>query len=256
MTRTSEFEDLLNRHSHSLRRAGPVWLQLIGGQPDPTWQPSQDLQKRLSDSLRILHRKKEAPEDVGRSCRQITRGIYLVRAALEWETPSVGNKGPTSLIRGEQWRVAMAWAGFEVLAKATVCGASERGLTADDLDHACQFAVDDLPTRLAPPSARLKKLQEARNWPSSTDRPAMLDYLGVGKGYATEMLKRWLVEGKTLKRPADLLGCAQAIRHATAHGALSSSGVRSWGMQPALLPLTVAIAGVSCGLITQICKDV
>jgi hypothetical protein len=255
MTQNQELQKLLDRYSRQLRRVAPAWLHFIGGQPDPMWKPSTKLKEHLSSRFQRLNRCKERTADIGQSCRQITRGIYLARAALEWKSPSVGSGGPTAIIRGEQWRVAMAWAGLETVLKATVSVSKDTGIKCSALERACEFCEDGLPDHLRPPSARLKRLQEARNWPSENGQPAMLDYLGAGKGYAGQVLRRWLFEGKPLKSSIELLGCAQAIRHATAHGALSSSGIRSWGIRPALLPLTVTTAGVTCGLIQTLRED-
>ena len=253
MTQDQKLRQLLDSYCQQLRRLGPAWLQLIGGQPDPLWQPSEELQSYLKSRFQWLNRRNEAADDIGRRCRQVTRGIYLARAALDWDSPSVGSTGPTADIRGEQWRVMMAWAGLEaVMGAVTKSSKDGHGINKLVLEHACRFSEADLPDQLPAPSSRLKKLQEAREWPDEDGTPGMLVYLGLHRGFARDVLKDWLHAGTPLNSSVELLGCAQAIRHATAHGALSSSGIRNWGIRPALLPLTVTTAGVTCGLIRNL----
>ncbi|GEM_PF-4449704 len=241
----SETEILIENYSNRMRLLSQRWIVRLGGQPSPIWRPEKSVLDELEKLFQVLHFDNKISEDLDQACRQITRGAYLVGAALEWEKPRVGNAGHTSQVRGEQWRVTLAWAGLETLTKATV-----GGLQAKHLEHLSQVTELETPLQLKPPSTRLKKLQEAREWPSSGNQQhPMLEYLGVRGGFATEMLKRWLVEGKSLKRSHELLGCAQAIRHATAHGALSSSCLKGWGIQPALVPLTATIAGTAVGIL-------
>jgi hypothetical protein len=76
----------------------------------------------------------------------------------------------------------------------------------------------------------------------------MLEYIGGGSGYAGDMMKRWLCEGKPLAHAHEQLALAQSLRHATAHGALSSTGLIAWGIRPALAPLTALVAQAAAGV--------
>jgi hypothetical protein len=76
----------------------------------------------------------------------------------------------------------------------------------------------------------------------------MLEYIGGGSGYSGDMMKRWLYEGKPLTHAYEQLAIAQALRHATAHGALSSTGLTGWGIRPSLAPLTALIAQAAMGV--------
>ena len=49
------------------------------------------------------------------------------------------------------------------------------------------------------------------------------------RNQAKELFGQWLVKGKPIKSRTDALCLAQALRHATVHGALSATKVREWG---------------------------
>jgi hypothetical protein len=227
------------------------WLELLGCQPIPGWKPPERISGKLQKTLSQLHANQKPEKDIAQACRQITAGGYLVGSALEWRQPSLGKASAVSETRGAQWRLTVAWAGLETLVHSTI-----GGLNCKHLEHLTNIAgLDETTQRLPPPSPKMRNLQQARLWPKTGDKPAMLEYIGTGKGFASEMLSRWLYEGKPLVRAHEQLGLAQSIRHATAHGALSSSCLVSWGMRPALAPLTAIIAEASVGIFRAILMD-
>jgi hypothetical protein len=156
----------------------------------------------------------------------------------------LGNGSSTAETRGSQWRLTVAWAGLETLIVPTI-----GGLQCKHLQHLASLTIPNQEVvPLPPPSTRMTRLREARQWPQTGNKPAMLDFIGSGGGFAAEMLKRWLYEGKPLAHAYEQLALAQALRHATAHGALSSTGLVGWGIRPALPPLTALIAQAAVGL--------
>jgi hypothetical protein len=65
------------------------------------------------------------PEDV---LSGVGRGFTLLRNARKWSHPSVGAGSPKAVeARGRQWRVVMAYGGFEIFAKAHMCHFRETG---------------------------------------------------------------------------------------------------------------------------------
>jgi hypothetical protein len=238
------FQNELN----SLRKQ---WLELLGCQPIPGWKPPDRIAERLQRTLSKLHATQKPEKDIAQACRQITAGGYLVGSALEWRQPILGNASSVSETRGAQWRLTVAWAGLETLVHSTI-----GGLNCKHLEHLTKIAdLEETIQRLPPPSPKMRNLQQARQWPMTGDKPAMLEYIGIGKGFAPEMLSRWLYEGKPLARAYEQLGLAQSIRHATAHGALSSSCLVSWGMRPALVPLTATIAEACVGIFRALLRN-
>jgi hypothetical protein len=232
------------RLARELTRARQVWLDILGNQPTPTWEPTPKVDKFLEPRLSRIHIDGKPDQPLYQICRQITVGGYLLGSALDWRKPQLGNGSKTSEIRGDQWRLTVAWAGLETLIKPTV-----GGLQGVHLEHLSRIVLSDEKVNvLRAPSNRLLKLCEARQWPQTGNRPAMLEYIGGGSGFAGDMLKRWLYEGKPLAHAHEQLALAQSLRHATAHGALSSTELIAWGIRPALAPLTALIAQAAAGV--------
>jgi hypothetical protein len=232
------------RLGRELGRARRIWLDLLGNQPTPVWQPSADLEGYLRPILSRLHIDGKPEQPLYQICRQITAGGYLLGSALDWRKPQLGNGSKTSKIRGDQWRLTVAWAGLETLIKPTI-----GGLQFKHLQHLASIAFPERSVAELPaPSNRMVRLLEARQWPQTGSRPAMLEYIGGGSGYSGDMMKRWLYEGKPLTHAYEQLAIAQALRHATAHGALSSTGLTGWGIRPSLAPLTALIAQAAMGV--------
>jgi hypothetical protein len=58
----------------------------------------------------------------------VGRGFTLLRNARKWSHPSVGAGSPKAVeARGRQWRVVMAYGGFEIFAKSHMCHFRETG---------------------------------------------------------------------------------------------------------------------------------
>ena len=144
MTQDQKLRQLLDSYCQQLRRLGPAWLQLIGGQPDPLWQSSEELQSYLKSRFQWLNRRNEAADDISRRCRQVP--VEFIWHVLHWSgTHPVLAAGPTADIRGEQWRVMMAWAGLEaVMGAVTKSSKDGHGIKKVVLEHACRFSDSDL----------------------------------------------------------------------------------------------------------------
>jgi hypothetical protein len=239
------------RLARELERKRKFWLSILGGQPSPLWQPNEKLSDFLVSKLSLMHADGKPSETLYQVCRQITAGGYLVGSALDWKKPMLGNGSSVAETRGTQWRLTVAWAGLETLIAPTI-----GGLQCKHLQHLATLTIPqkEVPP-LSAPSGSMRRLREAREWPQTGSKPAMLEYIGAGSGFAAEMLKRWLYEGKPLVLAHEQLGLAQALRHATAHGALSSTGLVGWGIRPALIPLTALIAQASVGLFRALIND-
>lgn len=66
--------------------------------------------------------------DAGKVISGVGRGFTLLRNARKWSHPSVGAGSPKAMeARGRQWRLVMAYGGFEIFAKAHMCHFRETG---------------------------------------------------------------------------------------------------------------------------------
>jgi hypothetical protein len=101
----------------------------------------------------------------------LIRGIRLLQAANGWEKPVAGgqpNKStPTDRARGEQWRLVMAFAGFEMVARAVLnCKKSQSGLDPADLEKVTAAAL--LPATCPPVQSPQASPSVANEWLSAS----------------------------------------------------------------------------------------
>ena len=65
----------------------------------------------------------------------------------------------------------------------------------------------------------------------------VLDFLSAIKGDA-DIIQHWIINGQPVSTWVDAARLAKALRNATAHGALSASKVKQWGLQQPLLTIS------------------
>jgi hypothetical protein len=181
--------------------------------PEPAWP-------RICARLRRFS-PKHRPENSDAALRRLSQGKHLVEAALTWTCPTAGPRPPAEAndnerTRGEQWRLVMAFAGLERLAKTLLLIKPAAGLTPDDLARfVARCQPPDYGEPLPPPPPPVGPL------PPDFNR-------GV---------QRYL-EGHHITGWADALILAKCLRHATAHGTLAASRAVKLALRPALTRLT------------------
>ena len=186
-----------------------------------------------------------SPDRLNRLILAVDRSKSLLESALSWEAASVGAKGTqTDQNRGTQWRLVMAWCGLEELIMTIY--KLKNGVPRDDIGRFLSGIHADSPMSVPPPRLTKKLLKWREE--SNLDILTFLD----SRKQAKDILNCWLVRGQKLNRRADILVLAQAFRHATAHGALSATKVRDWGMRDAFDRLIVEIGVVGAAAIEQL----
>lgn len=195
------------------------------------WKDGEDLSHRLAKFA-------PAPDsDKARVARihGIIRGHELIAQARSWVEPSIGS-GKTATARGAQWRLVMAYGGFELLAKS-LAGGKEGGLD----DQILRALIDklELPIfeHLAPPPIEKSSLKE---WMDEEDASDLLDFLKMDKGDRSRF-DAWLAKQKPTTSWTDAVLVAKAFRNATAHGALSPSKIEEWKLGDVVSRLTEEI---------------
>jgi hypothetical protein len=242
-----ELSSRFEKHKKDLVRQLKRWMVSVGRQPSPTSKLNGRVRERLQGAFDQFDRNQKNENPLELRCRMIGRGGYLLSSGLDWDEPIIGKDNAGSKIKGMQWRTVIGWAGLEPLLEATF-----GGVACGQLQKAGALVeARGERFRLAPPKAT-SHLIAARRWVSESNRPAIVEYLDAGKGFSTEMLKQWLIEGNELKRNHELLGLTQAIRHSTAHGALSSTLVKNWGILPALPQLSELVAVTAVAILGQL----
>jgi hypothetical protein len=146
---------------------------------------------------------------------ELRKAESLVDAVERWETPVVGNtKYPTATddIRGVQWRLCIAHAGWETLSRAV--GATPQWKARNSV----KVTTEPLPK---PSSAKLD------TWVRDAGATAFDVYWGLNE-HAWPRMRSWLVDGQSIEHHEDAMGVATCLRHATVHGMLSPSKVKEW----------------------------
>lgn len=183
------------------------------------------LQARL---LRFSAHHGPDPVAIKKITAALYRAVPLLQAALNWEEPAVGGKAAkrseTECLRGDQWRLVLAFSGLETLVKSLVGQKGRGGLGADHFRTV--LAGCALP-EYVPLEVPAHKDQAMEDWFTAEAQDDLLDFLGLDFGDA-KITARWLVERRPMGDWVEGLCLAKAIRNATVHGALSASKVKEW----------------------------
>lgn len=196
---------------------------------------SADLDARPAEAAALWHRglsrfgtHSADPAELGVILDILMRGVPLLRNALGWRDPAVGNSKPeptpTDRARGRQWRLTMAYAGFELIVTGVLNRPDGRGLTRGDFDGLlAHLKLGHAPILPAP--AGTAQLSERWFAPTAEgENPPLLRFLRLNQT-GVRLFRSWLVERQPLSDWCALVQLAQTLRHLTAHGALSATKV-------------------------------
>jgi outer membrane protein assembly factor BamB len=192
------------------------------------WKAKEDMSPRLA----CLGAATEDAKATAGRIHCIIRGHEMVAQAKLWAGPSIG-AGDTAPLRGAQWRLVMAYGGFELLAKS---------LTTTKAGGLDDKAVDPLISKLslpafeplAPPPIEKSTLKE---WMDEEDASDVLDFLKMENG-DRKRFDVWLAKKKPVETWTDAVLLAKSIRSATVHGALSPTKIDEWKIGEAVSRLT------------------
>jgi len=208
--------------------------------PNEYWL--EDLAKcsEIQGRLSIFNRNdSEYPQHIDNVIKALAIGFNLTKAAVEWDNPVAGkilpNNPSTANARGIQWQLVMAYGGFESVTKTLMDlrGEKNSGLT---LAHVKNFTSkcnlpDYIPLK-APDTTRKNLDKWLTKSPTGTGKE-LLNFLGLKNGERNK-IKDWLVNSNQIEDWANATMLAKALRNATAHGALSPTKVKDWGLEPAM----------------------
>lgn len=197
----------------------------------------KDIQQRLSH-FNSLH--SSDPDSINNLIGGLSRGFYLMKSALEWQEPAAGHNSTekpndTHKARGIQWRLVMAYSGFETVTNTLLI--NEKYLTPNTIkDFTEKCSLPDY-CLLNSPAATRGNLEKWLNKPSLEKKSALADFLSLENGDKT-IIEEWIVKSTPVSTWVDAVRLTKAIRNATAHGALSPTKVNQWGLQKPLLTLS------------------
>lgn len=226
---------------------GSVWNEVWNNifEPDNSWKNNltkcSDIQQRLS-YFEPSHSK--SPDHIDKVIKALTRGVSLTQAAIDWHNPAIG-QNPTRKIdklRGIQWRLVIAYSGFEITAKALM-NHFKRNTPPEVISNFIQKC--SLPTKYEPltsPKTSPKKKPNLEKW-LSKEESAIADFLGVTAGDA-KIIEHWLVKSQSVSSWEEAVKLAKALRNASAHGFLVAKKVADWQLKPGLSILADNLAEI------------
>lgn len=230
-------------------------LKEIGGYE--SWQADHKIQQLLLRRLSQFSDKHEAsPQHLDRVMHGLSRGNSLSKAVRKWETPVVGAEptsyNSSSLIRGVQWRLVLAYNAFEIVYISLSMPRRTNFRQSVDA-FLSSISLEPYSPVISPPSKERATLQrwleqsiELFNDECEDEGGELLDFLGLRSG-DRRVFKRWIVEGQPIDSWATSIETAKALRNMTAHGSLSATKVRELGLQPAVEALTENLVTITCG---------
>jgi len=232
--------------SEDLNRAWKdVWNIL---EPDKSWLTDASKRDCIQKKLFYFNSKHEnSPEHIDRFIKALSRGQALVQAAIEWQNPAIGQSETRSVndkLRGHQWRLVIAYSGFEIASKALMMDKWIRQVEKGMYERFIEKCLLPDYEPIEPPKDKPKLTK----W-LNKEEGALASFLGLTSG-DQKTINRWLVQSKSVDSWCEAYKLAKALRNASAHGFLLPTKIREWGLKDGFLRLTddlakVTIAGLS-----------
>lgn len=155
------------------------------------------------------------------------RGATLLKHAMEWGDPSVGGGGKLDSIRGMQWRLVMAYSGYEQIENAIF---GEKCHSKTSRKNA--LARIQLKHRLPGPVPSQRALDRIEQ--SDPAAGNLFDFLDIKKN-KRDRFRDWLLGGTDDEPCATerAVFISAQLRHLVAHGALSADRTKKLGLETA-----------------------
>lgn len=233
-------------------------LQSLGGYG--SWRENAELCRNLHNKLSHFSSKHvNTAEHMEVVLYSLSRGYWLMEAAMEWEKPYAG-KEPTSaqsvsVLRGLQLRLAMAYNAFELIAMALM--QPDRTLSPEIIGsfvQKCQLRASADP--ISPPNKNRAVLKQwldgsaiARK--KGEEGEALLEFLGLKRGDRT-LFQSWVLAEIPVNNWDRRILLAKALRNMSAHGALSASKVGELGLRQAFEVLPESLSEVVHAALQQL----
>lgn len=187
--------------------------------------------------------RSSTPEEARQWLGKLFRGATLLKHALEWKHPMVGGGGKSDRIRGMQWRLVMAYSGYEQIENAI-------------FGEKCHSKVPrkNILARIRPqyrlPGPMLSQSALNRIEERDQEAAALCDFLGIQKN-KRDRFTNWLL-GRTADEPCGTEGAvfiSAQLRHLVAHGALSADRTKQLGLETAFEAAPLILHEIAGGLL-------
>lgn len=161
----------------------------------------------------------------------MARGEALIKGAAGLSVPRNRSAKRARYLRLLQWRMVMAYAGFEIFSKACLGKREKGGLHPEDIDHLASFCRQAVPVLDSP-----KFTPETAKWLAGGAKGQPIDVVGEFLDMTpgnSAVLQSW-IGGTAITTPAGACHLAKILRNATAPGALSPSKCHGLGLTEAI----------------------
>ncbi|WP_190714411.1 hypothetical protein [Anabaena lutea] len=207
-----------------------LWDKVL--KPDNSWKDNpkcSEIQQRLSY---FNPNHLDTPEHIDKVIKCVIRGVRLTEEAINWYEPSIGGEKLTvyDKLRGVQWRLVIAYIGFEITTKALM---NNFGGVLPSNVIIKFIKQSNLPSYnpLIPPNP--KKKENLDKW-LAKDEDAIAEFLGVISPKDKQLIKHWIVQSNSISSWEEAVQLARFFRNASAHGFLSAKKVQDWELKPGL----------------------
>jgi hypothetical protein len=184
-----------------------VWNVL---EPDKSWLTDAAkcdcIQKKLSY---FNSQHANSSQHIDRVIKALSRGKALVQAAIEWQNPAIGQSETRSVndkLRGHQWRLVIAYSGFEIVSKALMMDKWKRQVEKEMYERFLEKCV--LPDY--EPIEPLTDKPKLAKW-LNKEEGALAEFLGVTSG-DRKAIDRWLVQSQSVDSWCEAYKLAKALR--------------------------------------------
>jgi len=180
-------------------------------------------------------------QHIDRVIKALSRGKGLVQAAIEWQNPAIGQSETRSVndkLRGHQWRLVIAYSGFEIASKALMMDKWKRQVEKEMYERFLEKCVLPDYKPIEPPRGKPK----LEKW-LDKEEGALAEFLGVTSG-DRKAIDRWLVQSQSVDSWCEAYKLAKALRNASAHGFLLATKIHDWGLKNGFLRLTDDLAKI------------
>jgi hypothetical protein len=185
------------------------------------WKAQKSLIGRLS---RINPLVASSSEDaVAIQVKSLVRGRELMKSSRAWTDPLIG-EGRSARNRGRQWKLVMAYGGFELLIKS-INGSGKNGLGEPELARLLRLITLREFEPITSPA--MKKRRSREDVVEQLTHDEVLDFIRTDKGDRAQ-IRAWMLEKRPCATWVDAALLAKALRNCTAHGALSPTKVGEW----------------------------
>ncbi len=216
--------------------------------PDNSWKNNQtkctDIQKKL---LHFNGKHSDDPIHIDNVIKALNRGVFLTLAAVKWRHPAIGQTPltPIEKMRGVQWRLVIAYSGFEITFK-TLMNCPSRRIKLEIVEDF--ISKCDLPTYR--PLLSPNKKPNLEKW-LNKEEGAIAKFLGI-EGGDLKMINYWLVKSSPIDTWFKAVRLAKALRNASAHGFLVATKVNGWGLKPSLITLADNLAEITTASLNKL----